>query len=212
MTSNNRHDCPDDYQIIKPNRKVLGQSFADWTEDWWTWALQAPADRNPLLDETGEFANVNNNGRVHFIAGNFGGESERTVEVEGGKPLLIPILTNAYITFDTDEQPRRLANRELADWKRSVTDLFFEIDGVELARPRSYFVKSDFFSPGEAEPGSLLDAIDDEAPPGDDFFPSRAAGYWLMIKGLDRGEHELHFGGTRSDGFVSDVTVDVLIL
>ena len=36
-------DCLASYKIIKPNRSVLGESFADWTEDWWTWGLQAPA-------------------------------------------------------------------------------------------------------------------------------------------------------------------------
>jgi hypothetical protein len=208
-----RYACTPDYTIIKPNRAVLGERFADWTEDWWTWGLQAPENENPLTDETGQFAGVNNDGPVYFIAGNFGGETTRTIEVPSDRPLLVPMLTNAYITFDTDEKPRKLANEVLRDWKKSVTDVFAEIDGVEISRPKSYFLKSDYFSPGTPEPDSLLEGLlAGLVAPDDDLFPTRAAGYWLMIKGLDPGEHEIHVGGTLSDGFFVDLTIDVLVV
>jgi hypothetical protein len=36
---------------------------------WWQWALAEPARENPLLDTTGQFAAVNQRGRVWFLAG-----------------------------------------------------------------------------------------------------------------------------------------------
>ena len=57
------------YRIAAPTATVLGKSFADWTANWWIWALQAPFDDNPLLDTNGDFAGVENDGPVFFGAG-----------------------------------------------------------------------------------------------------------------------------------------------
>src|SRR5215471_10515936 len=83
------------FTIVRSNAAIAGESVSQWTGDWWTWALQSPANQNPVLDQTGAFANVNNNGPVFFIAGDFGGDVERTFTVPAGKPLLVPLL-NAF--------------------------------------------------------------------------------------------------------------------
>ena len=44
---------------------------------WWQWALETPASENPLTDTTGQFAAVNQSGRVWFLAGNPGGATVR---------------------------------------------------------------------------------------------------------------------------------------
>src|SRR3954470_4456879 len=89
------------YTILAPNSIVAGQSIADWTAAWWTWVLQAPVVTNPLLDTTGHFANVNNNGPVFFIAGSQGGAVTRSFSVPAGKPVLFPLIN----TFDVESVP-----------------------------------------------------------------------------------------------------------
>jgi hypothetical protein len=54
-----------DFTIVKG--MVDGQSISQWTQDWWTWALQAPYATNPLLDATGAFAGVDNNNSVSLL-------------------------------------------------------------------------------------------------------------------------------------------------
>ena len=58
---------------------------------WWRWALETPASENPLTDTTGQFAAVNQSGRVWFLAGNPGGTTARTITVPSGKALFFPI-------------------------------------------------------------------------------------------------------------------------
>jgi len=98
------------------------------------------------------------------------------------------------------DQQKAYIENELATWNNSVSGLFVEIDGVPVRHPENYFVKTDFFSPGEAQPGTLLEAAVTgavpPAEPGDDLFPTGAAGYYLMIEGLTPGQHILHFGGS----------------
>jgi hypothetical protein len=96
---------------------VDGQTVAEWTQNWWTWALQAPADHNPLIDKMGSFAGTDNFGPVFFIGGTFAtgqnqGVAERTFDVPAGKPLLIPVL-NQFDTLD----PKNVENKVMSDFK-----------------------------------------------------------------------------------------------
>jgi hypothetical protein len=205
-----------DFEISRPQEKILGEPISEWAEDWWEWVLQGPADGNPQTDETGNFADVENDGPVFFIAGTFGNPLndpvERSFEVPDGTPLLIPILNDIYITFNTDEHPRALANESLRDWKRSVEDLFLVIDGVEVKNLDSHFLRTDFFSPGRSEEGNLLWDFLGDLPPKEDLFPSRSAGYWVMVEDLAPGEHTIQFGGTTSTGISANVIDTIFVV
>ena len=79
------------YTIDNPDATVDGKTIAQWTEDWWTWALQSPAYKNALDDTTGQYANVGNDQPgVFFIAGTTGtGDTSatRTFTVPQGDAL-----------------------------------------------------------------------------------------------------------------------------
>lgn len=187
------------------NGLVDGQTIAQWTKEWWTWALQAPDATNPLFDTTGAWAGVDNDGPVYFVAGTasgLGGPSnvERTFDVPAGKPLLIPIL-NGFDTLD----PKNVENKDMQAFKKDAAGLFAEIDGAPITNLQSHLVRTDFFSMGPTEPGSLVEAIG--APEGVDLSPTKSSGYWLMVEGLAPGQHTLEFGGTLSNGF-STLTID----
>jgi hypothetical protein len=193
-----------DFTIVKG--MVDGQSISQWTEDWWTWALQAPYATNPLLDATGAFAGVDNNNSVFFVAGtaSLGGPATvvRTFDVPAGKPLLIPIL-NSFDTLD----PKNVENKDMQVFKKDVTGLSAEIDGVPIANLQSYLVRTDFFSMGPTQSGSLIEHIG--ASVGQELTPTKSSGYWLMVEGLAPGQHSLEFGGTLSSGF-STLTTDYI--
>jgi hypothetical protein len=119
-----------DFTIVKG--MVDGQTIATWTQDWWTWALQAPYVTNPLLDTTGAYAGINNNEPVYFVAGtasDFGGPAnvDRMFDVPAGKPLLIPVL-NSFDTLD----PKNVENMDMQAFQNGVRGLFAEIDGVPI--------------------------------------------------------------------------------
>ena len=64
--------------VIDPTLPVAGKSQLELSEQWWQWALGIPISSNPISDPDGSFAQVNNNGPVFFVAGNFGGNTTRT--------------------------------------------------------------------------------------------------------------------------------------
>lgn len=194
-----------------------GRSLEQWTEKWFTWAWQAPANENPMLDTTGAYASVDNNGAVFFIAGtttppgaanpDVPTSADRTFDVPAGKPLLIPMLN----FFDT-EDPKSTEVGLVEGFQASVipTSLFATIDGVSITNPESDLVNTGFFSMGKTRPGSLIEAIG--APVFSELSPTLGSGYWLMVSGLSPGEHTLTFGGAESDGFSVSVTDHINVI
>lgn len=212
------HSAQESFEISSPKEKILGQGIGDWTDDWWTWALQSSLERNPLFDTTGADADENNDGPVFFLAGTLSNDPvERTFEIPDDTPVLVPLMNNFINKFDGEPQPQKIINDELRDWQDTVLEdeLFLVIDGVEIKNLDEFFFKSGFFTPGQPEDGSLLEAVlagEEDYVSGDDLFPSRSAGYWVMIEDLDPGAHTIHYGGQTSTGQVVDVTSDILII
>lgn len=196
--------------VLPPGSIVAGKSIADWTADWWTWALQAPSNQSPLADTTGAFAGVNNGGPVFFIAGSFGSAPmTRTFSVPEGRPLLVPMIN----FFDTEpsildggaalNDRQNAANVVVGNWLSSVdtASLFASIDGTAVANPAQYLQVTGLFSMGPTQAGSVIASFG--VTPGDVLDPTKSAGYWLMIDGLALGPHTLHLGGS-SNGFTPD--------
>jgi hypothetical protein len=193
--------------ILSPSSIVAGQSVADWTAAWWTWVLQAPAAQNPLTDSSGQFANVNNNGPVFFVAGSNGysGPVNRAFVVPVNRPLLLPMIN----FFDTEPlildggaalaDRQNAANVVVGSWLNSVetASLFASIDGAAVSNPSQYLQVSGLFSAGPTLAGSFAESLGVGA--GDVLDPTKSGGYWLMVDGLALGSHTLHFGGSSKE-------------
>jgi len=194
------------YTIYPPDSIVAGQSIADWTAAWWTRVLQYPA---ALVDPATESvpATLNNNGPVFFAPTTSGDPSLGHVtinfSVPFGRPILVPLIP--FIDFEPasiDPPTASLADREhaadvtVAGWLASVdiASLFASIDGVSVPDPSNYLEETGYFSSGATRPDSFAASLGVMV--GDDLFPNKAAGYWLMVDGLTLGPHTLDYGGS----------------
>jgi hypothetical protein len=62
---------------------------------WWTWAASSPENRNPVVDDTGQWCAENQPKDVWFFAGTFGGAVNRTCRMPAGRPLAGPAVNLA---------------------------------------------------------------------------------------------------------------------
>ena len=86
----------------------------------------------------------------------------------------------------------------ITDWQKSVTSLFLNIDGTPVSNLQSDYVRTNWFSAGTVQPGSLAEAFGLTG----DLGPSKSVGYWAVVNGLAAGStHVLDFGGSTSAGF-----------
>ena len=201
-------------QKKNPNPRILplqadafGQSYGDWSAAWWQWSLSIPADRNPLVDETGADAAQGQSGHVWFLAGIFGagGSVERTATIPAGKALFFPIFNVVNINAPQLGDPPWSAARELelrqqlAAEVDSVTDLSAEIDGRPVADLASYRVQD--------EQPFMVDLPDNNlfGVPADTYGPSVSDGYFLLLAPLAPGNHTIHFSST-AGGVTQEVT------
>jgi len=207
--------------VLPPQSHPYGKTYSQWAAAWWQWAFSIAAPNNPLLDQTGQNAGVNQSGNVWFLAGNFGGTSERTVTVPSDKALFFPILNTAYLGFPCDDRnlPGCEADQALEQANDVATLLSFitpQMDGVTLACAIDGIpVRNLAAYRPESSAWYTLTLVDDNffGLPAGPYHPCVDTGYYLMLAPLTAGPHSLHFTGANADGsFSLDVTYHLTVL
>ncbi len=197
------------FVVVAPDQPVAGKSQLEWSQAWWEWVLGAPASGNPLLDEDGSLAQVNNNGPVFFVAGDsfFGKPIVRTFTVPAGRPIFFPVINNLFIETPPSEcfPSVSCALGRVTPLITDATDLHATLDGQNLLIPDALDFRqtsSKFF---------LIALPDDNlfGAPEDDY-PAVLDGYWVAVEGLSPGSHTLTFGAT-SGNFLVDVTANLTV-
>jgi hypothetical protein len=199
-------DAQDNPGILPPQSRPYGRTYGAWGAQWWKWQVGIPPEENPVLDESGEFGDVDQSGSVWFLAGNSGGTTERTLVVPTGKALFFPILTQFWgcpspeeraflegvaiaLGMDPDDVAAltdvALMHLVIGAQMDSVSALSATIDGVAVQHLEQYRAQSPVFTFED------LDFFGVEG----ECSPAVADGYWLMVAPLPAGEHTVHFSG-----------------
>ena len=172
----------------------FGKTWEEWTVEWWRWVLSIPKESNPGIDATGEkFDTIQNNANVLFLVGTYGGFARRSHTISAGKAILFPII-NFTTSFISD--PNLKTESELKSYsKHDIDDIVNKettIDGIRLQDVQKYRVQSPIF---------------DVTYPDDNIFgllsgSTRAVsdGYWVFLKPLSPGIHDIHAAGSCSSG------------
>ena len=147
-------------------------SDQDLQAQWWAWAASSPANRNPVVDNTGQWCAENQPRDVWFFAGTFGGAVNRRCEVPAGRPLAGPAVN--WVTAQAADCASNLAAA-----KGSVT-----LDGqlVELRRIAPVVITY------QAARDNVLGQLEGTV-------SAQGCGLWAWIPPLKPGEHELRVRG-----------------
>lgn len=177
-----------------PEDKPYGKSFGQWTVDWWNWAFSTPKRNNPVYDDSGQNAHVNQQGPVWFLAGTFGENKivRRTCTIPHGKSILFPVIN---YEINKIEKPSLKSKLDL------INDVIEDINDI---------VKKDVFIDGMLTPVhrvrsdpptfrlKIAEGLDDDIRGG--VIEAAADGYWVFLKRLSSGEHRIYFHGACSGG------------
>jgi hypothetical protein len=179
-------------EVFSPDSSPYGRTYGEWTAEWWKWLISMPTEENPLNDPTGERCAEQQSGPVWFLVGSGGGKAERSCTIPAGVAVLIPAI-NVECSFAEDaslktEDDLRACAMEDQDL---VTQYGGTLDGVDLEVHR---VQSPAFN--LTFPANNIFTAQEG--------PTRAVseGYWIFLKPLSPGEHELH-----AEGLLVDYTV-----
>lgn len=180
-----------DVVLFDPNEVVGGRTISEWGATWWTWALTSEEGRSPIQDATGEFAAEGQPSEVWLLAGNYGGVTRRKCRIPSGRPIFFPVLTSRSIEEKEGANEHAMRN-EVMGFMDDARDMQVEFDGRVLR---------DF---------TRLRAITEPFPLGSRHV-GLAEGYWVMMRPLNPGVHQLRFRGRIGSSFSLDVSYELVV-
>jgi hypothetical protein len=189
---------PDTSSVYPTTAKPFGKSYAQWSEEWWKWALALPVAGHPF-DPSNEGCNsADQSGSVWFLASS-SPEGDRSCTIPADTALFLGLANVECSSLETPLFPEpfgfgaltKETQHECATFYADhivVDSLFCTIDGEPVPNLGSYLVVSPqftFHAPRRwifGKKGGTGTAV--------------SAGYFLMIKPLSFGTHELDCGGS----------------
>jgi hypothetical protein len=199
MTFRLHVEPPDiDPRVYSVDRRVAGKTYGDWGAEWWKFVLAIPYDRSPINLAGVECVN-DQRGPVHFLFGTSGGSATRSCTVPARKPIFFPLL-NSFNDFPCpDPAFAPAAGQSMEDFLTAGIDPIFSnlvvaleatLDGDPLESLFSFRATSRLATfTGDLSQQAIDPCITGAPQVG------VADGYWLMLRPLKRGRHDLHFRG-----------------
>lgn len=155
---------------------------------WVRWAAASNVETNPIADQSGRYASVNQPEDVWFLAGCFGGDVERTCRVPLHRKLFFPVI-NIWSLGGT--APPRLP--------KATGQL--RIDGAEIpldtiVTPQSFLVKGSRRNPVTGTRSRV---------------PTYVWGLWKLVDPLPPGKHTVHFSGGDGEQFKLNIVYHLTV-
>lgn len=196
-------------ELFAQDARPYGKDMATWGERATQWVYGTPLDRNPLFDDTGANCDVDQQGKVWFLARIAGppvfeGTRHCTIPHQKAVLLYIGAVTAAYpCASDPSYQPapgQSLYDFLAADaafYMNTVDRLEVSIDGRPMQDVFDYrYVSDDLFSlTGHPSLREVYDSCITGEPQD-----AVVDGFFMMLKPLDRGEHTIRVYGTNTYG------------
>lgn len=179
---------------VSGDPKLLSTSLnRNLSAKWWQWIFSIPEKNSPITDDNP--CNVKQSGPIFFLVGLFdSGSKVRDCTIPKDKGIFFPIV-NVIATLDNSEDFNTLAKlkKQAAGFIDTAHDLKASVDGVDIKNIQSLRAQSPPFQIKDnklTDEGKLTGVSD---------------GYWVPLKPLSVGQHEIHFAGK-----VADLDLDVL--
>lgn len=175
--------------LLPPDKPVAGKTQEEWSREWWQWAGSFKRYASPVADSSGERCAEGQRGDVWFLAGTYGtGRTIRTCTVPRGKHLFFPLVNYVAMPTVTDVVKCETVMREASSLTEGAEKLVLEVDGHlygDLLQHR--LPTRECFDMGV------------RVTPPMRVYPTAADGYYVMLKPLPPGKHEINFGGIMPD-------------
>ncbi|HTT36317.1 MAG TPA: lysozyme inhibitor LprI family protein [Burkholderiales bacterium] len=174
--------------VMPAHGTLEGKTQSQWTASYWQWLMSFPIDQGPGTDTTGERCGLKQAAPIWYLASNLkGGKAIRTCRVPRGKPILVPLLaanvTPKLPVISVDCATARRFAKMVVDGASGMRAF---LDGVEIPNLTTYRETS----------AGCFEYTD---PAGARVSPVASDGYWLFLKPLSPGRHELRYEGRLDD-------------
>jgi len=177
----------------KSNPNIFGRSYSEWTSEWWRWLLSAPTSMNPLVDNSGLHASIDQPSYVWFLVGSFPNSDRnypaRKSQIPSETSILFPVINCEASRL---EYPELISDQDLIDHVRNDMSTIVKKD---------CFINGDRVVPErvKSEPEIFPITINEDNPFGISHGGTTFAtsdGYWVFLKPPRMGHHLISFQGS----------------
>jgi len=181
-----RHYTPDDipYKL----------TYGEWTTRWWKWVMSIDTEHNPLLDGSGALAGSKQDSPVWFLAGTLGENKcpERWCTIPREKAILFPVINYEANSGEGQEFSReQYLVQHVSEDQDDIVVKEATVDGQKVY---AFRIKSEpAVFDCELVPQNILGLPPQKV-------RISADGYWVFLRPLKPGNHEIYFHGTCSSG------------
>lgn len=200
------------FELYKRGEEV---SYNEWAQRWWKWILETPASKNPAYGYTPtETPNKQNqpydNEDVWFLAGAFNDGSlphtrnvsyRSIIGIPKGKSLFMPVLNFFAVTRDSKHIPE--LERRVKEEMDIINpeSLYVTIDGQQVPSNNLAEYRADTFVVFPITVNGKDNVVKLRHVLGRPInLWAKGDGYWLFLKPLPPGQHEIHSFGSCLQG------------
>lgn len=168
---------------------IEDRPLEEYANRWWQWAFSIPPQLSPVRDLTGENCHQGQQGDVWYLAGGYGTSTiRRSCTVPAGKSLFFPVINTVYYPARPLSLSCEDAKTKAALNNDKLLSIHIEIDGISATNPAHTRLRSsDCFDLYGLVPKQY------NAPKR---YPAASDGYWVMLKPLSPGTHQLKFSAS----------------
>jgi len=183
--------------FASPNPSGGPMPYARLAAQWWQWALETPTAQNPVLDPTGEFCDINQNGKYWLLAGTFGGDAERWCTIPAGKSLFFPVVNTVSGAFLNDPPKTKAIRyiRSLNEGIAACTNISATLDGKRVTIVHERSIPFVVHLPSDNVLGATPDTIINLM-----IAPSVDEGDYVLLNPLSQGNHDIVFESVSAPG------------
>lgn len=208
-------------RVVEPGEEFAGKSYNELVSEWTNWFVTEPIATHPAFDPDGRFCDLNQRGRVWFLASTFKGVADRTCEIPAGKAIFLS-LGGASVSF-VPEFPA--ADDPCSQMATPLEQVRCDVNNDVPVAPNVSFeatldgepVEDLFAFRAQSQPGGFTLRVPNPSfitdlglSPGDRF-PAVGDGYFLFLKPLRPGVHTLSLRMTNPDQSVTGVNYTLII-
>ncbi|MBI4601956.1 MAG: hypothetical protein HY721_08345 [Planctomycetes bacterium] len=175
--------------VYPPHAEVHGKTLMEWGAEWWRWILGIESTANPVRDFTGARCGLGQGGPVFFLAGtDISGSFQRACTVPAGREIFFPLSNAVGGAGPGEPEDCEFWRRQVEDYMNAVCELSCELDGQAIRGLGDHREQSSCFE-------VILPANNLFIPESICLRTAVADGYWLMLKPLSAGKHQLKWAG-----------------
>ncbi len=178
---------PSDTVVYLPGSNTNGIPYDQWAAKWWQWHVSIPESIHPRSHSSANNCPVGLVDGVSFITHNINEMSAPTCYLESDKPIMTTILSGECDSEEvaTEDNAKIL---KCASEGQDGASLEVYLDGVVINDLDKHLVTSKFFN--ITYPEDNVYGVDAGT------FKAIVNGYFLFLKPLPKGEHELLIKGS----------------